>query len=118
MLKKAFVVAVLASAMVGAVAGTAQADTTVPTIRWDSPNITGVKCVQIALNDHYGAGLDVDGDFGTLTQTYVETLQRDHHITVTGVVGPVTGQLIWNELKAHNDPHNCFHHIPTTSSTA
>lgn len=50
----------------------------------------GVKWVQESLNTVVGAGLDVDGDFGWLTDTAVRNFQRDKGLSVDGCVGPNT----------------------------
>lgn len=49
----------------------------------------GVRLLQRALDEH-GARLRVDGNFGAATFTAVERFQRNHHLAVDGVVGPVT----------------------------
>lgn len=48
-----------------------------------------VKAAQTALNK-YGAGLEVDGSFGSLTDTAVKEFQKANGLTVDGVVGPTT----------------------------
>ncbi|MBR7832063.1 peptidoglycan-binding protein [Actinospica durhamensis] len=50
-----------------------------------------VKCVQEAMNDLDSAGLSVDGSYGPLTSSAVETYQSDHGLSVDGLVGPDTG---------------------------
>jgi N-acetyl-anhydromuramyl-L-alanine amidase AmpD len=49
----------------------------------------GVRLLQKALNRH-GAHLKVDADFGRSTFAAVEAFQEKHHLSVDGVVGPVT----------------------------
>lgn len=65
----------------------------VPTLRRVS---TGelVKSVQEYLNYKIGAGLTVDGVFGSKTEEAVKAFQRAHGLTADGVVGPKT----WAEL--------------------
>lgn len=48
-----------------------------------------VKSLQTSLNN-YGYKLDVDGFFGTLTLNAVEDFQKQHGLTVDGIVGPNT----------------------------
>lgn len=44
----------------------------------------------------HGAGIDVDGDFGTVTESAVVRFQETHGLTVDGIVGPST----WAALDA------------------
>ncbi len=38
--------------------------------------------------------ISVDGDFGTETEAAVKTIQASHHVTVDGIVGPVTWRIL------------------------
>ena len=56
-----------------------------------------VKALQQSLNYHMSprqSPLAVDGAFGPKTQARVEEFQRTNHLTVDGVVGPVTGRTL------------------------
>jgi hypothetical protein len=53
------------------------------------PNGEHVKRLQAFLNTR-GAGLDVDGDFGPLTEQAVRAFQRGAGIDADGIVGPIT----------------------------
>jgi hypothetical protein len=48
-----------------------------------------VKTLQTRLNV-WGATLAVDGDFGSLTLAAVKAFQTAHHLSVDGIVGPLT----------------------------
>jgi murein L,D-transpeptidase YcbB/YkuD len=53
-----------------------------------------VRAAQQLLNRH-GAGLDMDGVFGNLTEAAVRRFQTESALSVDGVVGPITwGRLI------------------------
>jgi peptidoglycan hydrolase-like protein with peptidoglycan-binding domain len=65
----------------------------------------GVKCVQQGLN-FFGAGLSVDGDYGSATTSAVESFQSSHGDSVDGEVGPQTGHsLISSVTTLINDLH-------------
>jgi peptidoglycan hydrolase-like protein with peptidoglycan-binding domain len=85
----------LRTASIGAVAAAAVALTTTAAFAASQigPGSTGqpVKCVQEAMNDLDGAGLSVDGDYGPLTSSAVESYQSNHSLSVDGLVGPATG---------------------------
>jgi peptidoglycan hydrolase-like protein with peptidoglycan-binding domain len=55
---------------------------------------------RLGYTDSAGRPLEVDGDFGGRTQHAVESLQRDHHLTVDGKVGPQTQEAIDHAVKA------------------
>lgn len=65
-----------------------------------SSNVTGVKCVQRAMNLLDGAGLAVDGSYGSLTTSAVRSFQSTHSDSVDGVVGPQTGASIRSAMNA------------------
>ncbi|OLT49152.1 hypothetical protein BJF85_09695 [Saccharomonospora sp. CUA-673] len=52
-----------------------------------------VRAVQTALNK-YGAGLEVDGSFGPVTDTAVKEFQDANDLTVDGIVGAITWRWI------------------------
>ncbi|MDG4856912.1 peptidoglycan-binding domain-containing protein, partial [Streptomyces sp. T-3] len=92
--------AVAAAALLGSgfaltTSTSAQAAPGVVTIAWGSSNTAGVKCVQQALNYVGGAGLAVDGDFKTKTDTAVRNFQTFFKLTVDGKVGKNTGDMLW-----------------------
>lgn len=86
---------VLRTASIGAVAAAAVALTTTAAFAASQigPGSSGqpVKCVQEAMNDLDGAGLSVDGDYGSLTTAAVKNYQSGHGLSVDGLVGPGTG---------------------------
>lgn len=49
-----------------------------------------VKILQRNLNDFFGAGLAVDGDFGAKTKAAVEFMQDALGCTMDGIYGPIT----------------------------
>lgn len=49
-----------------------------------------VAAAQGALNYHGFGPLDVDGFFGSQTETAVRNMQMVHHLTVDGIIGPET----------------------------
>ena len=53
-----------------------------------------VRAVQAVLNEKFGYGLVVDGDFGPATDNAVRDYQDDHGLAVDGIVGPQT----WRSL--------------------
>ena len=55
-----------------------------------SPVSNQVRWIQQALNVYRGAGLDVDGDFGTNTETAVKNFQSYWGLTADGIVGEQT----------------------------
>jgi peptidoglycan hydrolase-like protein with peptidoglycan-binding domain len=100
-----------AGGLVGA--GAASASTTAPNI---AVGATGykVKCVQVAINYHYGVNIGVDGIYGSTTKSWVQRLQGDAGLTKDGIVGKYTGNLLMGTLNktGHSD---CYAYIPTTS---
>jgi len=54
-----------------------------------------IKFIQVKINDLSGRGLAVDGDFGLRTHQAVVDLQRWCGLTVDGVVGPQTWNLLY-----------------------
>ena len=66
-----------------------------PTIKKGSTDKTAIKECQKLLNTH-GAKLDVDGIFGSGTETAVKKFQKDNKLTSDGIVGENT----WKALKA------------------
>jgi peptidoglycan hydrolase-like protein with peptidoglycan-binding domain len=68
------------------------------------PGSTGspVARLQIDLNACYKAGLQVDGDYGPLTERAVKNVQRSEHVTVDGEYGPQTASHGFRYLLAPN----------------
>lgn len=56
-----------------------------------------VKHLQMMLNEIYGSVLNVDGIFGSKTESLVKQYQEDNHLVVDGIVGANT----WKSLEAH-----------------
>ncbi|KAK1756648.1 hypothetical protein QBC47DRAFT_377351 [Echria macrotheca] len=57
----------------------------------------GVREVQTACNECYGANLDVDGDYGSQTKAAVKAMQKKLGLKgndVDGIYGPQTGSLM------------------------
>jgi peptidoglycan hydrolase-like protein with peptidoglycan-binding domain len=63
-------------------------------------NVSGaVSTLQFTLNQCYGSGLTIDGNFGPLTRAALEAAQRREGITADGVYGPQTrDSLHWQEV--------------------
>nr|WP_330220053.1 peptidoglycan-binding domain-containing protein [Mycolicibacterium peregrinum] len=49
-----------------------------------------VKAVQVRVNLSQATPIDVDGDFGPITDAAVRKFQKSRAIDVDGVVGPAT----------------------------
>ena len=60
-----------------------------------------VKSVQKALNDHFGAGLTVDGSYGPATLAAVKAAQRTLKVTADGIWGDATQAAYdrWKDAK-------------------
>lgn len=61
----------------------------IPTLRRGSQG-DEVADLQMLLNSKYGYKLDIDGDFGSKTESAVKDFQRKQGLTVDGIVGPKT----------------------------
>lgn len=59
-----------------------------------------VKVLQKNLNDLFGAGLAVDGDFGAKTKAAVEFMQDALGITIDGIYGPKSCEALTSLAKA------------------
>lgn len=110
--------AVGASILAAAVGvGSASASTTAPWVREGSQGL-GAQCVQAGLNYADNAGLSVDGIDGSKTTAAVRVFQRKFGLSADGVVGPQTGNLLWDAIK--NDegvgvPYFfCYNNLPTS----
>ena len=66
-----------------------QDDCNIPTLRRGSQG-DEVADLQMLLNSKYGYELEVDGNFGSKTETAVKDFQRKHGLTADGVVGAKT----------------------------
>ena len=63
-----------------------------------------VAWLQESLNTLIFSNLDVDGDFGKLTDNAVKTFQSIHGLEIDGIVGKATEQAIKDELEKLNNP--------------
>ena len=97
---------------------TAHAQRGIPNLKNGSTGF-GVKCVQAELNHHFGnENLDVDGQYGDATAAAVRLLQTEAKGKLgkaDGVVGPATGQAIWDGIVKWGDKHwtGCYAKLPT-----
>lgn len=71
-----------------------QTSRSLPTLRLGSQG-EDVKYLQNLLNYIYGPELNIDGIFGTKTETAVKKFQKDYGLAVDGIVGRNT----WNKLE-------------------
>jgi murein L,D-transpeptidase YcbB/YkuD len=65
-----------------------------------SPDVEHAQCL---LNDNWGYSLDMDGQFGELTQTAVEEVQSINGLAIDGEIGPCT----WAVLHVVDPPAGC-----------
>ena len=86
-----------------------------PTATWSGSPHYATKCVQVALNAHYGIALAVDGLYGPSTQSWVKILQRDAGLTQDAIVGRQTGTLLMGTLDNIGHHADCYPVIPTLS---
>ncbi len=104
-----------AGALVAAGMGPASASPTASTIYPSSSyGGTPVKCVQRALNWHWGIALAVDGYYGASTTYWVKRVQSEAHLTVDGITGPQTGNKLMGSLDNAGLHAACYPYIPTT----
>lgn len=59
---------------------------------------TAVRHAQCLIRNGFHDGIDIDGDFGPQTRTYVAKAQTTCHIKVDGIIGTDT----WNCLHSRN----------------
>lgn len=118
-MRKTLIVMALGSTLVAGVIGAAPASASTtapqiaPTSTWANNYHYATKCVQVALNAHYGMSLTVDGYYGPKSQSAVKQLQRDAHLTVDGYVGRQTGSLIMSTLDKIGHHSDCYPVVPT-----
>lgn len=62
--------------------------------------LSNVTCVQSGLNYVLGTQLAVDGIYGDATTSAVKTLQQNHNLVVDGIVGPMTGGWLIQDVNA------------------
>lgn len=70
-----------------------------PTLRKGSKGEDVVYMQKLLNAGRYGAEIDEDGIFGSATEARVEAFQREHGLTVDGIVGPMT----WAALEYSDD---------------
>ncbi|MFF2149635.1 peptidoglycan-binding protein [Kitasatospora sp. NPDC058190] len=104
-------VLLIASAATTGLAGSASA---APGASWLGYGYTtsgpGVRCAQAAINSWDGAGLSQDGVFGPDTEAAVRQFQSERGLRVDGIVGPQTGDLLWQQVS----DSNCYAYLPTS----
>src|SRR5207247_5576272 len=115
--------AVLSAAGIAATVGPASAATGAPYVRYGDSG-RAAWCVQVGLDalDNPDLYVAEDGQFGAKTLAAVKELQRIYGLQVDGVVGPRTGQALWNAIRAEGGfwtsdlfySYNCFYYLPTT----
>ena len=68
-----------------------------PTLRKGSKNQHVKQAQQLLIERGYNLGIcGADGDFGTATDAAVRKFQKDHGLTVDGVIGPKTWEMLLN----------------------
>ena len=68
-----------------------------PTLRKGSKNQHVKQAQQLLIERGYNLGIcGADGDFGTATDAAVRKFQKDHGLTVDGVIGPKTWEKLLN----------------------
>ena len=75
----------------------------IPTLRRGSQG-DEVADLQMLLNAKYGYKLDIDGDFGKETEAAVKDYQKNHGLTVDGVVGAKTWAALGVSPEIVNPP--------------
>lgn len=90
----AIVLAMVMMIGVVSVSGLSASAASYPTLRKGDKG-ENVKTLQTMLNEINDAGLDVDGSFGSKTQTAVKNFQKKYSLKVDGIVGPAT----WSKLE-------------------
>lgn len=90
----AIILAVIMLAGTFVVSGLSVSAASYPTLRKGDKG-ENVKTLQTLLNEVDDAGLDVDGSFGSKTQTAVKNFQKEYKLKVDGIAGPAT----WGKLE-------------------
>lgn len=90
----AILLAVVMMLGVVSVSGLSASAASYPTLRKGDKG-ENVKTLQTILNEVDDAGLDVDGSFGSKTQTAVKNFQKEYKLKVDGIAGPAT----WSKLE-------------------
>lgn len=68
-----------------------------PTLRKGNKNTYVKQAQQLLIERGYNLGIcGADGDFGTATDAAVRKFQKDHGLTVDGVIGPKTWEMLLN----------------------
>lgn len=125
-IRRALVVGVTAAIPV-LCSGVAHASPSANEIGPGSADSAAVECVQSALvaaakngkTTPYDAS-SVDGKYGPITSQAVKMYQQKLGITEDGIVGPITGTYLYQEMqqdkKQIGDAQllGCFNHLPTT----
>jgi peptidoglycan hydrolase-like protein with peptidoglycan-binding domain len=82
-----------------------QVTVTVPTLQKGDSGVS-VERLQLMLNVLGGLNppLDVDGDFGSLTEAAVKAFQKNNGLTGTGVVGPKSWTILLTHWTTFSEP--------------
>ena len=125
-MKRVTLVGVVTVGLVGGINGLALASPSVPNIGPGSTNTVGVGCVQGALNSASRNGrlpkyipVDIDGQYGSITEQMVSLYQSNIGIQQDGIVGPVTGSYLYQEMMDEQDQigatrlYQCLDAMPT-----
>ncbi|MGW2787366.1 peptidoglycan-binding domain-containing protein [Streptomyces populi] len=107
---------------------TTHADPGIPNVGYGYPNGKSVACVQFFINNYLGMRLDEDGKFGPKTEAGVRALQEYSNrnwatqlLTVDGVFGKATGEVVLNHVKQYPwsidyaRAWSCSHSVPSYS---
>ena len=107
--------------------GVAYASPSEPDIGPGSTDVAAVECVQSALVSaarngkipQYSAA-SVDGKYGPVTVRFVKMYQKNVGVPEDGIVGPITGSLLYKEMQAEKQQvgpaqlARCHDHLPVT----
>ncbi|MGV9267546.1 peptidoglycan-binding domain-containing protein [Kitasatospora sp. NPDC003701] len=118
-LRKGAATTVAAFLLVGIGASTASAKPGLRNVSYGD-RTAAATCIQLALNNynsqrsfpHPEMALDVDGQFGDDTLRVLKAFQRANGVAADGIVGPMTGHLLYWGYLSTTDPY-CWSVLPT-----